>query len=50
LVVKAGAAAPRRRKDQVSGTDTAGIPLDGLEAHLLNQLQDNKDNNFQPLP
>jgi hypothetical protein len=44
LVVKAGAAAPRRRKDPVSGTDTAGIPLDGLEAHLRSQLQDNKAN------
>jgi hypothetical protein len=40
LVVKAGAAAPRRRKDQP--TDTAVAPLDGLEAHLRSQLQDNK--------
>jgi hypothetical protein len=41
LVVKAGAAAPRRRKD-TAGTDTAVAPLDGLEAHLRSQLQDNK--------
>ncbi len=39
-MVKAGPAAPRRRKDKP--TDTATAPLDGLEAHLRSQLADNK--------
>ena len=40
LVVKAGAAAPRRRKDRP--TDTAAAPLDGAQAQLRSQLPDNK--------
>ena len=40
MVVKAGAAAPRRRKDRP--TDTAAAPLDGAQAQLRSQLPDNK--------
>ena len=40
LVVKAGASAPRRRKDR--RTDTVAAPLGGVEAQLRSQLQDNK--------
>ena len=39
-MVKAGAAAPRRRKG--TPKDTAAAPLDGLEAHLRSQLAENK--------